>query len=66
MKAEMEVKIAEQRKLALQKQGAGEKLKLKEIAAGQRAQVEVLGKDRVMQLSILEKILDASLPAFFL
>jgi hypothetical protein len=60
VKAEMEVKIAEQRKLALQKQGEGEKLRLVEIAAGQKAQVKVLGEARVMQLSILDKILEAA------
>ncbi len=58
--AEMEVKIAEQKKLALQKQGEGEKLRLLEIAAGQKAQAKVLGEARVMQLSILEKILQAA------
>jgi hypothetical protein len=60
VRAEMQVKIAEQEKLALQKQGEGEKLKLQEIARGQKAQAEVLGKDRVMQLSILEKVLQAA------
>jgi hypothetical protein len=60
VKAQMEVKIAEQKKLALQKQGEGEKLELMEIAAGQKKQVDVLGKDRVMQLSVLEKILEAA------
>ena len=61
VKAEMEVKIAEQGKLALQKQGEGEKLKLMEIAAGQKKQVDVLGRDRVMRLSVLEKILQAAI-----
>ncbi len=60
VKAEMQVKIAEQEKLALQKLGEGEKLKLLEIATGQKAQVKVLGEARVMQLSVLEKILAAA------
>ena len=37
-----------------------EKLKLIEIAKGQQAQANVLGKDRAMQLQALEKTLDAA------
>jgi len=61
VKAEMKVQIAEQEKMALQKQGEGEKLRLIEIAAGQKAQVKVLGEARVMELSILDKILEAAI-----
>lgn len=38
----------------------GEKLKLIEIAKGQQAQANVLGKERAMQLQALEKTLDAA------
>lgn len=58
--AEIRVKVAEKNKLADQLKGEGEKLKLIEIAAGQRAQVEVLGEDKVMELAILEKVLNAA------
>lgn len=55
--AEFNVKIAEQNKLQLQLQGEGEKLRLIEIAAGQKAQVEVLGQDSALQLAMLKEIL---------
>jgi len=58
--AEIRVKIAEKNKLADKLKGEGEKLKLTEIAKGQKAQVAVLGKDKVMQLAVLEKILTAA------
>jgi hypothetical protein len=44
----------------MQKEGEGEKLRLMEIATGQKAQVEVLGQDRVMQLAMLKEILEAA------
>ncbi|MGA1867724.1 MAG: hypothetical protein ACMUJM_04165 [bacterium] len=47
-------------KEAMQKLGEGEKLRLMEIAAGQKAQAEVLGQDRVMQLAMLKEILEAA------
>jgi hypothetical protein len=58
--AEIRVKVAEKDKMASKLKGEGEKLKLIEIAAGQRQQVEVLGQDRVMELAFLEKILKAA------
>ena len=58
--AEIRVKIAEKDKLAAKLEGEGEKLKLSEIAKGQKVQVGVLGQDRVMELAILEKILKAA------
>ncbi len=58
--AEIRVKIAEKDKLAAKLEGEGEKLKLSEIAKGQKNQVMVLGEDRVMQLAVLEKVLDAA------
>jgi hypothetical protein len=59
--AEIRVKIAEKDKLASQLKGEGEKLKLTEIAVGQKAQVKVLGEARVMQLAFLEKVLMAAI-----
>ena len=58
--AEIRVKIAEKNKLAAKLKGEGEKLQLTEIAKGQRAQVSVLGEQRVMELAILDKILTAA------
>jgi hypothetical protein len=43
---------------AAQKQGDGEKRKLQEIAIGQKAQLEVLGKDNTMQLAVLGQLLE--------
>ncbi len=59
--AEIAVNVAEQRKQAAKLEGEGEKLRLMEIAAGQRTQVEVLGQDRVLQLAMMEKMLDAAI-----
>ena len=58
--AEIRVEIARKDKLASQLKGEGEKLKLMEIAEGQKAQVAVLGDEKVMQLAALEKILQAA------
>lgn len=58
--AEIRVKIAEKNKLASKLKGEGEKLQLTEIARGQKAQVAVLGQQRVMELAILAKILNAA------
>jgi len=61
VKADIEKQAALFRKGALQLNGEGEKLKLLEIAEGQKAQVSVLGEDKVMQLAMLEKILEAAI-----
>jgi regulator of protease activity HflC (stomatin/prohibitin superfamily) len=58
--AEIRVKISEKDKLAAKLKGEGEKLKLIEIATGQKAQVAVLGDEKVMQLAVLDKVLDAA------
>lgn len=58
--AEIRVKIAEKDKMAAKLKGEGEKLQLTEIAKGQRAQVSVLGEQRVMELAVLDKILNAA------
>ena len=44
----------------LRLEGEGQKLKLMEIAQGQKALADVLGKDHAMQLQALEKALDAA------
>lgn len=60
MRAEIAVQVAEQTKLKLQKEGEGEKLRLTEIAAGQQAQTDVLGQDRVLQLALMKEVLAAA------
>lgn len=58
--AEIAKQAAAHKKQQLKLEGEGEKLKLVEIAKGQQAQANVLGKDRAMQLQALEKALDAA------
>ncbi|MDY6878965.1 MAG: SPFH domain-containing protein [Desulfatiglans sp.] len=58
--AEIRVKIADRDKQASKLSGEGEKLRLIEIARGQKTQVAVLGEDRVVELAVLEKILKAA------
>jgi len=58
--AEIRVKVAEKDKMAAKLKGEGEKLQLTEIAKGQKAQVSVLGEQRVMELAVLDKILNAA------
>lgn len=60
VKAEIAVQVANQTRTKLQLEGEGEKLRLTEIAAGQRAQTEVLGEERVLQLAMLKEILAAA------
>jgi len=60
VKAEIAKQAAKHRKRQLQLEGEGEKLKLIEIAKGQQAQANVLGKERAMQLQALEKTLNAA------
>lgn len=60
VKSEIAVQVADQMKQKLQKEGEGEKMRLSEIAAGQRAQADVLGQDRVLQLAMLKEILAAA------
>lgn len=54
------MQVAEQQKEQLRLQGEGEKLRLVEIAKGQLAQTEILGRDRVYQLAVLDKVLEAA------
>ncbi len=57
VKAEIEKQAAEHQKTRLKLEGEGEKLKLIEIAKGQKAQVDVLGEDRTLQLQMLKESL---------
>lgn len=61
VKADIDRQAAEFRKEQLRLEGEGERLKLEEIAKGQREQVRVLGEDRTTQLQMLEKVLNAAL-----
>jgi len=58
--AEIAKKAANHKKEQLRLEGEGEKLKLTEIARGQKAQADVLGKDRALQLQALTLALDAA------
>ncbi len=58
--AEIQKQAAVHRKEQLKLEGEGEKLKLTEIAKGQKALADVLGQDRAMQLQALEKALQAA------
>ncbi len=60
VRAQIAVQVAEQEKEQSRLRGEGEKLRLIEIAKGQQAQTDVLGKDRVYQLAVLEKVLGAA------
>jgi len=57
VKAEIEKQAAQHQKTRLKLEGEGEKLKLIEIAKGQKAQVVVLGQDRTLQLQMLKETL---------
>ena len=58
--AEIRKKAAEFTKEQLRLLGEGEKLKLLEIARGQEAQAQVLGREAALQLAALEKALEAA------
>ncbi|MCP5150900.1 MAG: hypothetical protein H6983_21260 [Ectothiorhodospiraceae bacterium] len=60
VRAQIAVQVAEQQREQLRLQGEGEKLRLVEIAKGQREQTAVLGEDRVYQLAVLDKVLEAA------
>ena len=57
VESQIEVKRSEQLALALRNEGRGERDKLRLIAEGQKAQVEVLGPDRVVELRRFELII---------
>ncbi|MBV8229718.1 MAG: hypothetical protein JO355_01975 [Planctomycetaceae bacterium] len=60
--AQIEVQRSESLRKARENEGMGERRKLEEIAKGQKAQVDVLGPDKVVQLRrfelALERVLD--------
>ena len=58
IEAQIKDSAADFLKSAMQKQGEGEKLRLMEVAEGQKAQVAVLGEDKVMLLAMLKDILE--------
>ncbi len=58
IEAQIKDSAADFLKSAMQKQGEGEKLRLMEVAEGQKAQVAVLGEDKVMLLAMLKNILE--------
>jgi hypothetical protein len=58
--AEIDVKVAAQSKQRLHYEGEGERLKLTEIASGQEAQAQVLGKENAKELAMLQAILGAA------
>ncbi len=60
VEAEIKKKAAEFTREQLKLLGEGEKLKLLEIAKGQQAQADVLGRDAALQLAALEKALEAA------
>ncbi|MEN6383955.1 MAG: SPFH domain-containing protein [Phycisphaerales bacterium] len=60
MAAQIEKDAAEFRKDAAKFLGEGEKLRLVQIAEGQKAQADILGQDKVMQLAMLKDILEAA------
>ncbi|MDJ0653176.1 MAG: SPFH domain-containing protein [Xanthomonadales bacterium] len=57
VEAEIAKQAAGHRREQLRLEGEGEKLKLIEIAQGQKAQAGVLGEDKVLQLQLLKEIL---------
>jgi hypothetical protein len=58
--AQIEKDAAEFKKDAAKFLGEGEKLRLVEIAEGQKAQAQILGEEKVMQLAMLKDILEAA------
>jgi regulator of protease activity HflC (stomatin/prohibitin superfamily) len=57
VEAEISKQAAEHKREQLRLEGEGAKLKLIEIAQGQKAQVDVLGENKVLQLQMLKEIL---------
>ena len=60
VEADIARQAAEYRKEQLRLEGEGEKLKLREIADGQRAIAQVLGQERTLQLQMLKEILEVA------
>ncbi len=60
VKAQIEKQAAEQQKEKMRLLGEGEKLKLIEIAKGEKARVDVLGQEKTAYLKALELTIDAA------
>jgi hypothetical protein len=60
VQADYDVRISIKKKAEMQNLGEGQKLRDIEIAAGQKAKVAVLGEERVLQLEMFQKALDAA------
>lgn len=61
VKADINVQVAERTKEQLHLEGQGEKLRLQEIAEGQKAQANVLGEENAMQLAMTKLVVEAAL-----
>lgn len=57
IEADIEKQAAEFRKESLKLEGEGEKLRLEQIAEGQKAQAAVLGEEKVLLLAMIKEIL---------
>lgn len=57
VRAQIGVQTAEQDAKAAQLRGAGQRAELEQIAQGQLAQAKVLGEDRVLTITLVEKLL---------
>jgi len=57
VRAEIQVEVARQDRTAAQLRGAGEKLRLQEIATGQQVQANVLGRELTYQLAMVKEVL---------
>ncbi len=60
MKSEIGIKVADNNKLARKKEGEGEKLYMTNVAKGQLAQANVLGKEKAFELSYIKEVLAAA------
>ena len=59
VKADIDVSVSERLMLTARNEGAANRAFLEEQAEGQRAQVDVLGEDRVMTLEMIKQVLQA-------
>lgn len=60
VQADYNVRISMKKKAEMKNLGEGQKLRDIEIAAGQKAKVAILGQERVLQLEMFQKALDAA------
>jgi hypothetical protein len=60
IKSEIGIKIAENKATAREKEGNGEKLFYTQLAEGQQAQADVLGRELTFQLALAKEILKAA------